>query len=360
MPEIKPEIESFARIKVVGIGGSGCNAVSRMVQKRIKGVEFIGINTDAQALHFCKAKHKILIGKQTTKGLGAGMNVELGKKAAEESKGEIEEALKGADLVFITCGLGGGTGTSGAPIVAEISKSLGALTIGVVTKPFSFEGKKRMEIAEKGYQELKDKVDSLILISNDKILSIVDEKTSLLKAFEICDSVLAEGVQAISDLIVKPGIINLDFADIKTILKDSGLSLMGVGKGKGEKRMEEAVKEAINSPLLDLSIDGAKGVLISFVGGEDLKMKEVEQGAKLITQNVDPEAKIIFGATLDETLKKEEVKVTVIGAGFEEKENFSKESKEKEENSVSNFFEEEKEEDFKTWEIPAFLRKKQK
>lgn len=372
MPQVKPEIESFARIKVVGVGGSGCNAVSRMVSSKIKGVDFIGVNTDAQALHYCKAPEKILIGKNVTHGLGAGMNVELGRKAIEESRGEIEEVLKGADMVFVTCGLGGGTGTSGVPIVAEIARNLGALTIGVVTKPFSFEGEKRRALAEEGLAELKDKVDSLIVIPNDKVITIIDDKTTLLAAFAIVDDVLCNAVQAISDLIVKPGIVNLDFADIRTIMKDSGFALMGIGLAKGENRAIEAAKKATSSPLLDLSIDGAKGLLFNISGNEDLTMKEVEEAAKIVTKSVDPEAKIIFGAVLDENLRKDEVKVTVIATNFsqippslspKEQENFKEEIIEVP--KINSFIQkddedENQEKDEDEWDIPAFLRRKQK
>ncbi|MFH0987359.1 MAG: cell division protein FtsZ [Patescibacteria group bacterium] len=354
MPQVKPEIESFARIKLVGVGGSGCNAVSRMVTKKIKGVEFIGINTDAQALHFCKAPEKILIGKNTTKGLGAGMNIEVGRGAIEESRQEVEDALKGADMVFVTCGLGGGTGTPGAPVVAEIARSLGALTIAIVTKPFAFEGKKRTEFAENGLAELRDKVDSLIVIPNDKVLSIIDEKTTLLNAFSIIDDVLAQGVQAISDIIVKPGIINVDFADVKTIMKDSGWALMGIGKAKGEKRMESAAKRAVNSPLLEVSIEGAKGVLFTVSGGDDLTMKEVDEGARLITKSVDPEAQVIFGAVIDETLKKGEVKTTVIATGLSN----LPEIKPKTYFQPPKIEEEMPREKEEEWDVPAFLRKK--
>jgi len=351
--EVKPAIESFARIKLVGVGGSGCNAASRMVSKKIKGVEFIGVNTDAQALHFCKAPEKILIGKNVTRGLGAGMNVELGREAIEDSREEIEETLKGADMVFVTCGLGGGTGTPGAPVIAEIARNLGALTIAIVTKPFSFEGERRAEIAEKGLAVLKDKIDSLIVIPNDKVLGIIDEKTTLLNAFSLIDDVLAQGVQAISDIIVKPGIINVDFADVKTVMNDSGWALMGIGRAKGEKRMETAVKEAVNSPLLEVSIDGAKGILFSISGGEDLTMREVDEGARFVTKSADSQAQIIFGAVIDDTLRKGEVKVTVIATALNnfpeiKPKNYTHPQKPKEE-------EPKKEEE---WDIPAFLRKK--
>ncbi len=358
MPQVKPEIESFARIKVFGVGGSGCNTVTRMVNQRIKGIDFIAANTDSQALHYCKSSEKILLGKNITRGLGAGMDVEAGRAACEESREEIKEVLKGADMVFITCGLGGGTGTPGAPIVAELSKEAGALTVAIVTKPFSFEGEQRATIAEEGLAELKDKVDSLIVIPNDKVLTVVDEKTTLLNAFSIIDNILSQGVLAISDIIVKPGIVNVDFADVKAIMSNSGWALMGIGRAKGEERMTEAAKEAVNSPLLEVSIDGAKGVIFTIGGGEDLTMKEVDEGAKLITKSVDPEAKIIFGAVMDETLRKGEVKVTVIATGFnnipeikaQPKNGFFPQKKEKEEKT-----EEESE-----WDVPAFLRRKLK
>ena len=358
MPQIKPEIESFARIKVIGIGGSGCNAVTRMVSQRIKGIDFIGINTDAQALHFCKAPEKILIGKNTTRGLGAGMNVNAGKEAIEENREEIEETLKGADMVFVTCGLGGGTGTPGVPIVAEIARNLGVLTIGVITKPFSFEGEKRKEIAEEGLSDLKDKVDSLIVIPNDKVMAIIDEKTSFLNAFSIIDDILSNAVQAISDLIIKPGIINLDFADIKTVMKDSGWALMGVGKARGEGRLIEAAKAATSSPLLEVSIDGAKGVLFNISGKEDLTMKEIDEGARIITKSVDSEAKVIFGTVLDENLRKSEVKITVIATGFNQIPEIKRKKELKKDYNSSVARQEEQEET--EWDVPAFLRKKEK
>lgn len=362
MPQVKPEIESFARIKVVGVGGGGCNSVSRMVKQRIKGIDFIGVNTDAQALHACKAPEKILIGKSVTRGLGAGMNVDAGRQACEESREEIEETLKGADMVFVTAGLGGGTGTPSAPVVADIARNAGALTVAIVTKPFSFEGEQRANLAEDGLSELKDKVDSLIVIPNDKVLTTIDEKVTLIDAFSHVDNILSQGVQAISDLIVKPGIVNVDFADVKTIMKDSGWALMGIGKAKGEGRMEEASHEAVNSPLLEVSIDGAKGVLFTIAGGEDLTMSEVNEGAKQITKSVDSNAKIIFGAVIDDTLRKNEVKVTVIATGFNSvpeiktkirKNTFGLKEEEDQENE-----EEKKEEN--EWDVPAFLRRKGK
>lgn len=314
--EIKPEIETFARIKVVGIGGSGTNAVDRMLSAGLKGVEFIAVNTDAQALHHSKANKKIHIGKSTTKGLGAGSNPELGRKAAEESSEDIYQILKGADMVFVTYGAGGGTGTGAGPIVAGVAKEIGALTVGVVTKPFAFEGEKRKRIAEEGISVLRDKVDTLITIPNDRILQIVDRNTSLLKAFGIVDDVLRQGVQGISDLITVPGLINVDFADVKAIMANAGSALMGIGIASGENRAIEAAKAAIQSPLLELSIEGAKGVLFNVTGGKDMGMFEIDEAAKIITQAVDTEANIIFGAVLDDNLKGQ-IKITVIATGFD-------------------------------------------
>jgi len=318
MSQIKPEVETFARIKVVGVGGGGGNAVSRMVASKIKGVEFITINTDAQDLHHSAARTKIHIGKSTTKGLGAGMNPDVGRQAAEESREEIQEALKGSDLVFVTCGMGGGTGTGGAPVVAEIAKNLGALTIGVVTKPFSFEGIKRSSLAQEGLDNLKDKVDALVTIPNDRIFNVIEKKTSIMGSFALVDEILQQAVQGISDLITLPGIINVDFADIKAIMHETGSALMGIGVASGEDRAVEAAKAAINSPLLEVSIEGAKGVLFSVAGGQDMGMMEINDAAKVISEYVDPNAKIIFGALNDPRLKKGEVKVTVIATGFDE------------------------------------------
>ena len=315
MPEVKPAIETFAKIKVVGVGGSGGSAVNRMVNSKIKGVEFIAINTDVQALHFSKATRKINIGKQITRGLGAGMDPELGKKAAEESQNEIRDILKDADMVFVTCGLGGGTGSGASPMVAQIAKESGALTVGVVTRPFAFEGVQRREIAEKAHIALAEVVDTIITIPNDRILQIADKKTSLLDAFDIVDDVLRQGVQGISELITVPGLINVDFADVKTIMRDAGTALMGIGRGSGENRAVEAAKSAIQSPLLETSIDGARGVLFSITGGPDLGMNEVAEAAKIITQNADSDAKVIFGTVIDESLK-DEIKITVIATGF--------------------------------------------
>ena len=317
MAEIKPDIETFAKIKVVGVGGSGGNGITRMIDAKIKGVEFVAINTDAQALHHSKAQEKIHIGKNLTKGLGAGMNPEIGRQAAEENRDEIQEVLKGADMVFVTCGLGGGTGSGAAPIVAETAKELGALTVGVVTKPFAFEGSQRRSIADEALENLKDRVDTLITIPNDKLLSIIDRKTTLVNAFRIVDDVLRQGVQGISDLITKPGIVNVDFADVRAIMEDSGSALMGIGIAAGDNRAVEAAKAAINSPLLELSIDGAKGVLLNISGSSDLTMLEINEAANIITENIDPNAKVIFGAVTDDQIRKGEIQVTVVATGFD-------------------------------------------
>lgn len=317
MAEIKPDIETFARIKVVGVGGSGNNAISRMIDSKIKGVEFVAINTDAQALHHSKASEKVHIGKNLTKGLGAGMNPEIGRQAAEENRDEIQEVLKGADMVFVTCGLGGGTGSGAAPVVAETAKELGALTVAVVTKPFAFEGAQRRVIGEEALQNLKDRVDTLITIPNDKLLSIIDRKTTLINAFRIVDDILRQGVQGISDLITKPGIVNVDFADVRAIMQDSGSALMGIGISSGENRASEAAKAAINSPLLELSVDGAKGVLFNISGSSDLTMLEINEAANIITESIDPNAKVIFGAVVDDQVKKGEIHITVVATGFD-------------------------------------------
>jgi len=318
MAEIRPEIETFAKIKVVGVGGSGNNAISRMIDSKIKGVEFVAINTDAQALHHSRAAEKVHIGKNLTKGLGAGMNPEIGRQAAEENRDEIQEVLKGSDMVFVTCGLGGGTGTGAAPIVAETAKELGALTVGVVTRPFAFEGAQRRAIAEEGLQNMKDRVDTIITIPNDKLLSIIDRKTTLVNAFKIVDDVLRQGVQGISDLITRPGIVNVDFADVRAIMQDSGSALMGIGIASGDNRATEAAKAAINSPLLELAIDGAKGVLFNVSGSSDLTMLEINEAANIITENIDPNAKVIFGAVTDDQIRKGEVHITVVATGFDE------------------------------------------
>jgi len=315
--EVKPKIETFARIKVLGIGGSGTNAVNRMTELGIKGVEFISINTDAQALHNNYADRKVHIGKGTTKGLGSGMNPELGRQAAEESVEELEDVVENADMVFLTCGLGGGTGTGAAPIVAELAKNKGILTVAVITKPFTFEGSKRREVAESGYDNLKDKVDAIISIHNDRILQIIDKKTSLIEAFKTVDEVLRQGISGISDLITTHGIVNADFADIKSIMADAGTALMGIGRASGEGRAQEAAKAAINSPLLEMNIEGARGVLFNITGSKDLGMFEIDDAAKVITKSIDPDAKVKFGAVIDESLA-DEVRITVIATGFDE------------------------------------------
>ncbi|MCL5794784.1 MAG: cell division protein FtsZ [Patescibacteria group bacterium] len=314
--EKQSDIESFAIIKVAGVGGSGCNAVNRMIEAKVKGIEFIAINTDAQALLHNQAPIKVQIGKETTGGLGAGSDVEMGRKSVEENKEEIYEVLKGADMVFVTYGAGGGTGTGAGPMVASIAKELGALTVGVVTKPFSFEGMRRRKVAEIGIEELKDKVDTLITIPNDRLLQIIDKKTSLLDAFGVVDDVLRQGVQGISDLITLHGIINVDFADVRTIMSDAGSALMGIGRATGDNRAIDAARAAIDSPLLELSIDGAKGILFNITGGPDLGMYEIDEAAKAITEAADPDANIIFGAIVDESMSGE-VKITVIATGFE-------------------------------------------
>lgn len=316
MAEIKPEIETFAKIKVIGIGGGGGSAVNRMVATGIKGVGFVAINTDVQALHYNKANEKIHIGKTVTRGLGAGMNPDLGKGAAEESQNEIKEALKGCDMVFVTCGLGGGTGSGASPVVAQIAKDAGALTVAVVTKPFIFEGGQRRNIADRAYAELADKVDTIITISNDKLLQVIDKKTPLLEAFKIADDVLRQGVQGIAEIITVPGIINADFADVKAVMSNAGSALMGIGQANGENKAIEAAKAAINSNLLDMSIDGARGIVFTVTGGPDLSMTEVSEAAKVITSAADDDAKIIFGAVIDEKMK-DSIKITVVATGFD-------------------------------------------
>ena len=318
MPKVEPEVAAFARIKVIGVGGSGKNAVNHMVSSKIKGVEFIVMNTDAQDLHHSLAQKKIHIGKNLTRGLGTGMNPEIGRKAAEETKEEIQSVLKGADMVFIACGMGGGTGTGAAPVIAGIAKEQGSLTIGVVTKPFTFEGSNRGRLAEQGLEELRKQVDALIVVYNDRIMSVADKDMTFKAAFNMCDEVLRQAVEGISDLITTPGIINVDFADIRSILTNSGSALLGIGSASGENRAEDAALMAINSPLLDLSMSGAKGVLFAIAGGEDLRMFEINQVAKIITDSIDPDARVIFGAIHDEKLKKNEVKITVIASGFPE------------------------------------------
>lgn len=316
MAKLNPDIETFARIKVIGVGGSGKNAVNHMIDSKVNGVEFIVMNTDVQDLHKSLADKKINLGKNLTKGLGAGMNPEVGKRAAEETKAEIQDVIKGSDLVFIACGMGGGTGTGAAPIVARASKEQGILTVAVVTRPFAFEGAHRGRLAEQGIKELEKEVDAIVIIPNDRLLAISDKETTFKDAFAMCDEVLRQAVEGITDLITTPGIINVDFADIKAIMSDAGSALMGIGKAIGENRAEEAALRAINSPLLEISINGAKGVLFSIAGGEDLGIQEVQTAAKIITESIDQDAKVIFGTTRDEKLKKGEIRITVIATGF--------------------------------------------
>ena len=371
MPQIKPDIETFARIKVMGIGGSGGSAIGRMMSSGIKGVDFIAVNTDVQALHNNKAQHKIHIGKVLTKGMGAGMNPEIGRKAAEENKEEITQSLRNSDMVFLTCGLGGGTGSGASPIIAELAKETGALTVAVVTKPFSFEGSQRARVAEEALAELKQKIDTIIVIPNDRLLNIIDKKVSLLNAFGIVDDVLRQAVQGISDLIIYPGIINLDFADVKAIMENSGPAIMGIGRASGEDRAVVAAKAAISSPLLEFSIEGAKGILFNVTGGSDLGMIEISEAAKVITESADRDAKVIFGAVIDEKMKKGEIKITVIATGFNDDNRRSKNEHQlilESEITNSPILEVEKKKgkkeksplvgDDDEWDTPAFLRKK--
>jgi cell division protein FtsZ len=315
MLDFDTNMESLATIKVIGVGGGGNNAVNRMIEHGVKGVEFIAVNTDAQALNLSKAETRMQIGGKSTRGLGAGANPEVGAKAAEESKEQIEEALKGADMVFVTAGMGGGTGTGAAPVIADIARSIGALTVGVVTRPFTFEGRKRSNQAASGIESLKEKVDTLIVIPNDRLLEIVDKNTPMLEAFREADNVLRQGVQGISDLIAVPGLINLDFADVKTIMSDKGSALMGIGIASGENRAAEAAKKAISSPLLETSIDGAQGVLMNITGGANLSLFEVNEAADIVASASDQDVNMIFGAVINEDLK-EELMVTVIATGF--------------------------------------------
>lgn len=316
--EVKANIESFAKIKVIGVGGSGGSAVNRMISSKIRGVDFLVANTDIQALHHSDAPVKLQIGKSITKGLGAGMDPELGKKAAEENQNEIRDALAGADMVFITCGMGGGTGTGAAPVVAELAKDIGALTIAVVSKPFTFEGAQRKTVAEKGWESLASKVDAIITVPNDKILQISDKKTTIREAFEMADEVLQQGVRGISELITIPGEPNLDFNDVRAIMKGAGTALMGIGIGTGENRAVEAAKMAIASPLLDISIEGARGVLFTITGSSNLGILEINEAAKVITSSTDPDAKVIFGAAIDDSME-DDVRITVIATGFNDR-----------------------------------------
>jgi cell division protein FtsZ len=375
MPKINPEIEAFARIKVIGVGGSGKNATNYMINNAVDRVEFMVINTDAQDLHHSKATKKIHIGKNLTKGLGTGMNADLGRRAAEETKEEVQEAIKGADMVFITGGLGGGTGTGASPIIAKTAKELGVLTVAVVTKPFFFEGQQRMRLAEQGLAELQKEVDAVIVIPNDRILNIADKETTLDNAFAMSDEVLRQAVEGISDLITSPGRINVDFADISTVMQNSGSALMGIGRAGGENRAEEAARQAITSPLLDVSINGAKGVLFTIAGGDDLRMDEIQKAAQIITESIDPDAKVKFGTVKDDRLKKGDIKITVIATGFdtpdikpgeikkEEKiQNSILSKKEKEEELVEtkniNLKDDEEDEEDSWDAIPSFLRRR--
>jgi cell division protein FtsZ len=346
--EFDLEMEQFAQIKVIGVGGGGSNAVNRMIAAGLRGVEFISVNTDAQALYLANSECKLQIGEKLTKGLGAGANPEIGAQAAEESREDIKQALKGADMVFVTAGMGGGTGTGAAPIIAEVARELGALTVGVVTKPFTFEGRRRAAAAERGIGLLKEKVDTLITIPNDRLLQVVDKRTPILEAFRIADDVLRQGVQGISDLIAVPGLINLDFADVKTIMKETGAALMGIGVGTGDNRTVEAAKKAIASPLLETSIDGARGVLLNITGGVNLSLFEVNEAADIVAEAADPDANIIFGAVIDESLD-DEVRITVIATGFDHR---ASERKQIIEELTQRSFSSD------DIDIPAFLRRK--
>ncbi len=371
---IKPKAGQAARIKVVGVGGGGGNALSSMIKEgEITGVEFIAVNTDAQALLNNKATIKIQIGENLTKGLGSGGDPEIGRQAAEESRERLKEELAGADMIFITCGEGGGTGTGASPVIAEIAKETGALTVAIVTKPFDFEGAKRKFVAETGIDKLKEKVDTLIIVPNQKILSIVDKKTSILDAFKKIDSVLHQGVKGIAELIITPGLINVDFADVRAIMSNAGTALMGVGIGSGDKRAITAIKNAISSPLLDVSIEGAKGVLFNVVGGPDLTMSEIDEAALIISKSVDPDADIIFGAVIDEQME-DQIKITLIATKFDDKKlglhrfktelNYQLKSDGKKLDNDNQKNEEFVDEDYDyliendEFDIPAFLRKK--
>ncbi|MDU5184877.1 MAG: cell division protein FtsZ [Peptoniphilus sp.] len=359
MLEFDMDQDDFAKIKVVGVGGGGNNAVNRMIDAGVKGVEFLVFNTDRQALKNSNAETKIQLGEKITKGLGAGANPEIGEQAAEESLDEIREALDGADMVFITAGMGGGTGTGAAPVIADVAKELGLLTVGVVTKPFTFEGRKRAKSAELGINALKGKVDTLVIIPNDRLLSIADKKTSFSQAFEMADDILKQGIQGISDLISVPNLINLDFADVKTIMYDKGIAHMGIGRASGDDRATEAAKLAINSPLLETSIEGAKSVLLNITAGSDLGIFEVNEAADLIRDCVSEDANIIFGAGIDESLK-DEVKITVIATEFDQYKDDKKDKKDKKvdlgQKSPIESLEDNDDEDNGELKIPSFLR----
>ncbi len=372
---IKPQTTNFAKLRVMGIGGGGGNALNSMIsQSTIQGVDFISVNTDAQSLLLNQAATKLQIGENLTKGLGSGGNPEIGQEAAEESYDKVKELLDGTDMVFLTAGMGGGTGTGATPVIARAAKEVGALTVAVVTKPFAFEGTRRMVAAEDGIEELKDKVDTLIIIPNQRILDVVDKKLSLLEAFKVADSVLTQGVQGISDLITLPGLINVDFADVRTIMANAGSALMGIGTGVGENRAQTAARSAVASPLLEISMDGARGVLFNIIGGPDLTMSEVDEAAKIIASAADPDANIIFGATIDDSMH-DQLKITVIATGFDSTRQTLKEfmtptvnrvmenSQQQPEPSLVNeppipSDEPPMEDEDDTWDIPAFLRQK--
>lgn len=358
MLDFDTDFESFARIKVVGVGGGGCNAVNRMIESGIEGVDFIVVNTDAQALQLAKAETRIQIGEKLTRGLGAGANPEVGKKAAEESREALTNALRGADMIFVTAGMGGGTGTGAAPIIAEIAKELGALTVGVVTKPFRFEQKRRMHQAEQGVANLKEKVDTLIVIPNDRLLEIVDRNTPVLEAFREADNVLRQGVAGISDLIAVPGLINVDFADVKSIMTERGSALMGIGVATGENRAAEAAKNAICSPLLETSIDGARGVLMQVAGGNNLSLWEVNEAADIVSSAADPDVNMIFGAVISPELE-DEIIVTVIATGFEASSNMQVQSPSRQRSTVLDELNQGQAQAAVTnsWDVPAYIRR---
>lgn len=377
---IKPQSTNFAKIRVIGVGGGGGNALNSMIsQSSIQGVEFVAINTDSQALLRNHATVKVQVGDNLTKGLGSGGDPEIGRHAAEESEAKIKEMLEGSDMVFLTAGMGGGTGSGATSVVARISKEVGALTVAVVTKPFTFEGARRMVTAEEAIEELKDKVDTLITIPNQRIMDVVDRKLSLLEAFKVADSVLTQGVQGISEIITVPGLINVDFADVRTIMSDAGSALMGIGTGIGENRAQAAARSAISSPLLEISMDGARGVLFNVVGGPDLTMAEVDEAAKIIASAADPDANIIFGATIDESMH-DQIRLTVVATGFDQTKqklqqfvtppqpiiNTNREEPQQPVSQPQQPFitnssdqtQEKKNEEEDEWDIPAFLRQK--
>lgn len=354
---IKPEVNRFAKIKVVGVGGAGCNALNSMINlQQIQGVDFIGVNSDAQALLTCQAPTKVQIGDQLTRGLGSGGDPEIGRKAAEESLEKLQAVVSDADMVFVTGGMGGGTGTGACPVIADIARKSGALTVAVVTKPFSFEGAHRRVVAEEGVDGLKDKVDTMIVIPNQRLLDVVDKKMSLLEAFKVADSVLGQGVQGISDIIVLPGLINVDFADVRSIMTNAGSALMGIGFGTGEGRAASAARSAIASPLLELSIEGAKGVLFNVTGGPDISMYEVDEAAKIISAAADADANIIFGAAIDESMM-DQVKITVIATGFSEEKLRSTEARAAVD-SLPEIVEPASEEEEDEYDVPAFMRQR--